>query len=194
MPRLILDLPDLPPKAMSEEELVRHYLDAIKPSLQEKVRQWMDQSRSRQQVSGPNPFELTFEEFSQRKKAEQQAVHDEALLSHQTWIEGELRQRGAEWILVIGGKVERYSTNLDDLPTKSELERIGKTTGLVPFLFVREPLIEEVAPVSGAPSPWSPISATDSYPTIRMLVGHAGTDDQTLPVRMPGVFLSTAKR
>lgn len=180
MPRLILDLPDLPPEAIGEEELVRRYLDAIEPTLREKVHQWMHQPRVRRQVSSQYLFELTFEEFSQLEEAEQRAVRDEALLSYRAWFESELRQHGAEWILMVGGRVERHSSSLNDLPAKSDLEYIGKTTGLVPFLFVREPLIEEVTPASGAPSAWSQISATDFYPTIQMRVGHADIDDQTL--------------
>ena len=63
----------------------------------------------------------------------------------------------------MGGKIERASSTLDDLPTKAEVYKIGRAKGFAPYVFVRDALIEEIAS-----SPWTQVTEKDYYPTIQV--------------------------
>lgn len=49
----------------------------------------------------------------------------------------------------------------------------GKKSGLIPFVFIRTPLIEE--------SRWSVLKGLDYYPTLSIAVGKFGTSMEDLP-------------
>jgi len=63
--------------------------------------------------------------------------------SHKEWIDAELEERGAEWVLLCGGEVVEYSATLRNYPSREKLMALGEERGVVPFVFVKTPLIEE---------------------------------------------------
>jgi hypothetical protein len=120
---------------------------------------------------------MSFEEFSQLTEEEHWQILKKVFEEKKAWIEEQLKAHQAEWILVIGGKVERASSTLDDLPTKAEVYEIGKAKGFAPYLFVRDSLIEEITS-----SPWTQITEKDYYPTIQVYVGRQEWDNEKLDV------------
>jgi hypothetical protein len=45
--------------------------------------------------------------------------------------------RKSEWILVVGGRVVRSSSNLEKLPSKKEIYQVAKKQGFAPLLFIK---------------------------------------------------------
>jgi hypothetical protein len=48
------------------------------------------------------------------------------------WIESELARRKAEWMIVMNGQVVKISRTLNNIPTQSQLDRLGKKRDLFP--------------------------------------------------------------
>jgi hypothetical protein len=120
-----------------------------------------------------NLFELPFDDYLAMSREERDAI---ALRAYQTlgpWIDAELNRLGAEWMLVCDGEVIESSPTLKDYPSREKLMQIGQQRGLVPFVFVKAPLIEE--------SGWSTLAGDDFYPTIRLTVAASGANTQQLP-------------
>jgi hypothetical protein len=90
-------------------------------------------------------FALPFNDYLALSDQEQEAVQRQAYQTHQAWIDAELERQGAEWLLVSGGEVLEASPTLQDYPSREKLLDIGRQRGRVPFVFVREPLVEESA-------------------------------------------------
>jgi hypothetical protein len=105
-------------------------------------------------------FELPFDEYLAMSDEERDAVALRAYQILDAWINAELKKRKAEWILVCGGQVIESSSTLRDYPSDEKLMQVGRQRGLVPFVFVKGPLIEE--------SSWSAIEENDFYPTINL--------------------------
>ncbi|MDZ7364089.1 MAG: hypothetical protein ONB46_25750 [candidate division KSB1 bacterium] len=61
---------------------------------------------------------LTFKEFVKLSEDEQSTWRPRILDLEKDWLDAELAKRNAEWILVIGGKVVRWSSSLEKLPKK----------------------------------------------------------------------------
>ncbi len=107
-------------------------------------------------------FELPFDHYLAMSREERDAIALRAYQTLGTWIDAELKRLGAEWMLVCGGEVIESSPTLQNYPSREKLMQAGRQRGLVPFVFVREPLIEE--------SGWSALAGDDFYPTIRLTV------------------------
>jgi len=61
---------------------------------------------------------------------------------HDSWILGTLRQKGWCWMLVCGDAIVQASSNVDDVPTRVDLERISAERQAVPLFFFRPPGVE----------------------------------------------------
>lgn len=118
-------------------------------------------------------FELTFDDYLAMSDEERDDIAFRAYQTLGEWIDAELKKRKAEWILVCGGEVIESSPTLEDYPSREKLMEIGRRRGLVPFVFVKAPLIEE--------SGWSALAGDDFYPTIRLTVASTGTSMARLP-------------
>jgi hypothetical protein len=125
-------------------------------------------------------FALSFDNYLALSERDREAVHLRAYEEHQQWIDTELERRCAEWMLVCGGEVIEASPTLDDYPPPEKLMRIGAERGCVPFVFVREPLVEESA--------WSSLPGEDWYPTLYLTLAALGT--ATCDVPATGVSLA----
>jgi hypothetical protein len=171
MSSVTIDLPEPPQNAPPIEYWIDDYFERLTPilktALQDTYRQWLEQSIAK--PAGKNPFAMPFDEFEKLSHAEQSEIRRQAFSRNRGWINEQLRQYRAEWIVVIGGKVVKSSSTLDDEPAKSEMKKMGQKQGLAPFLFAREPMIEEGAATITA-FPWAGIGATDFYPTIGIAV------------------------
>lgn len=119
-------------------------------------------------------FTLPFDDYLSLSDEEREAVQLRAYQTHQAWIDEELERRGAEWLLVCGGEVLEASPTPQDYPSREKLIGIGKQRERVPFVFVREPLVEESA--------WSGLAGDDFYPTMRLTVAAQGTGTENLSV------------
>ena len=128
----------------------------------------------RQQTAKPLPkaaadlFELPFDEYLALSDEARDAIAFRAYRTLESWIDAELEQRKAEWILVCGGQVIEASATLRDYPSDEKLMQLGEQRGLVPFVFVKAPLIEEAA--------WSVTGTNDFYPTLKLTMAAPGTD------------------
>jgi hypothetical protein len=60
-----------------------------------------------------------------------------ALQKHGTWINREIRNRRAAWILCVGADVVESDDTLDTYPTEAHLQQIGQERDLVPWVFTR---------------------------------------------------------
>jgi hypothetical protein len=168
MSSITIDLPDPPHNAPPLEKRVEDYFERITPllktALQEAFRQWLDGKPA--DHARKKPFAMPFEEFEKLSEAEKSETRWQAFSRNQQWINEQLRKYRAEWIVVLGGKVEKFSPTLNDLRTKTEIKKMGREKGLAPFLFIREPLIEEIKIESATQAPWAALD-DDSYPAIR---------------------------
>ena len=119
---------------------------------------------ARKRSNGTDPpadvFALPFADYLALPDEEREAVQLRAYQSHQAWIDAELERQKAEWLLVCGGEVVEASPTLRDYPSREKLMSLGQRMGCVPFVFVREPLVEESA--------WSVLAGNDVYPTLRI--------------------------
>jgi hypothetical protein len=89
-------------------------------------------------------FKLSFDDYLAMSDDERDAIALRAYQTLDAWIEAELKKRKAEWILVCGGQVIESSPTLRNYPPGEKIMQIGRQRGLVPFVFVKTPLIEEV--------------------------------------------------
>lgn len=178
MSQVTIDLPEPPANAPSVENLITDYLErltpALKAALQETFRQWLEQDSSK--LVQKNPFEMSFDEFEKLTQSEQSELRWQAFSLNKPWIDDQLRKYQAEWILVMRGKVQRFSSTLDDVPTKSEIKKIGRVENYMPFLFIREPLIEEGASVLGTQCQWAELADGDFYPSIGIAISPENDD------------------
>lgn len=62
-----------------------------------------------------------------------------ALQKHGNWINREIRNKRAAWILCVGQEVLESGETLDTYPTEGHLRQLGTSRGLVPWVFTRPP-------------------------------------------------------
>jgi len=88
-------------------------------------------------------FKISFEDYLALSDEERDAIHTSAYSEYRNWIDTALEQRGAEWLLVVGGYIIEAGETLDEYPSRERLYQIGYDSGLIPFVFVANPIIEE---------------------------------------------------
>jgi len=107
-------------------------------------------------------FSITFEEYLAMSDEERDAIQDEAYEKYTKWIDEELGQRHARWMLVCGGTVIESSPTLQNYPRDEKLREVGEQYGLIPFVFAAQPLIEELT--------WAVLPDNDFYPRLSIIV------------------------
>jgi hypothetical protein len=111
-------------------------------------------------------FAIPFENYINLPDDERAAIAFRAYKVLDRWIAQELKARRARWMLVCGGEILESSPELIEYPAREKLMALGKKSGLIPFVFIYKPLIEE--------SSWSAIDDSDYYPTLSIIVGRFG--------------------
>jgi len=107
-------------------------------------------------------FAIPFSEYLAMPLEERHAIQISAYEKYSEWIAQELERFQARWILVCGGKVTESSPTLRNYPRREKVRSVGEQYGLMPFVFVRGPMIEE--------SIWTVLPYNDSYPTLPIIV------------------------
>jgi len=125
-------------------------------------------------------FKISFDEYLALSDDERDSIHTSAYAKYQNWIDTELERRGAEWILVVGGDVIETGETLDEYPSREKLYKSGHHFGVIPFVFVANPIIEE--------SFWTALPKNDFYPTVSMTVSSAHPQAQQNSVTMQADF------
>lgn len=122
------------------EELLDALVERAKPYVRESLAQWLEQilDQTASQASLTHPFRMTFKEFVKLSEDEQRAWRHQALDLEEDRLAEQLAHKNAEWLLVVGGKVVKSSSNLEKLPTKKEIYRIAKARGFAPLLFIKD--------------------------------------------------------
>jgi hypothetical protein len=106
---------------------------------------------------------LSLEEYKMLSGNERSYFHALAREENKSWIESQLQEHKAGWMVVIDGRVIAHGKSLDDYPDEAEIRRICKKTGEFPFVFVSDRLlaIEESATI------WhQTVHPDDYYPTL----------------------------
>lgn len=95
-------------------------------------------------------------------------------LQDRNWdaIQGTLERNGWEWMIWLDSRIVRTSHSLENYPTIEDIMTLGNEMGNPPLVFVRNPVIEEVA--------WTSLSHDDWYPTLPIHVGEPSWDDTQL--------------
>jgi len=88
-------------------------------------------------------FAISFAEYLAMSKEERDELQISAYRKYAKWIEQELGRHDARWILVCGGKVVESGPTLRNYPRAQKVRMVGEQYGLMPFVFVRGPVIEE---------------------------------------------------
>lgn len=83
------------------------------------------------------PFSSDYTTYSVLPEEEKLDLRSQALLKHRDWINEQLDERNADWILVIGGEVIDSGETLETYPGEGRLKKLGKANDLVPWVFTR---------------------------------------------------------
>lgn len=140
-------------------------VEQLSPDELDLLRERIEQSRRRtpsRLQDYPNEaaklFAIPFDTYLAMSEDERAEIAFKAYKTLDRWIDQELAARHAQWMLVCGGEILESSPKLIEYPSREKLIAIGKERGLIPFVFIRTPLIEE--------SSWSMLPHTDYYPTL----------------------------
>ncbi|MHC1733838.1 MAG: response regulator [Bacteroidales bacterium] len=107
-------------------------------------------------------FDIPFSDFIKLTPEEIASINSRIYANNEEWVSQKMNDLSAIWLIVCGGEILGYSSNLNDAPSDEEIYEIGATTKQVPFLFFRAPLIEE--------SSWNNTPTGDFYPTLNIQV------------------------
>ena len=146
-------------------------VDDLSPEELERVEKRVASAREKKNGSAPalaapsvmrDLFAISFNEYLAMPLEKRHAIQILAYEKYSKWIEQELERHQARWILVCGGKVIESSPTLRDYPRREKVRLVGEQYGLMPFVFVKGPMIEE--------SIWAILPHNDSYPTLPITV------------------------
>ena len=118
-------------------------------------------------------FTLSFKKYLALSAEGREQFQLSVYRSHKEWIDAALQRHQAEWILVCGGEVVESSGTLRNYPSREKLTALGEKRGIVPFVFVKAPLIEEE-------SAWSALPHTDFYPTLSIIISPSECEAEKL--------------
>lgn len=106
---------------------------------------------------------LSLEEYKRLSDSERSYFHALAREENTSWIESQLQEYEAGWLVVVNGRVIAHGKSLDDYPDETEIRRICEKTGEFPFVFVNDLLLA----VEEATTTWhQTVHHDDYYPTI----------------------------
>ena len=106
---------------------------------------------------------LSMDEYRELSEGERSYYHALAREENNGWIENQLREYDAGWLVVVDGRVISYGKNLNDYPDGAELKRICEKTRVFPFVFVNDLLL---AVEEGTPVWHQTVHPDDHYPTL----------------------------
>lgn len=142
MPEVVIQLPDVDIDSFDEDTLLDRFVDYAKPVLRKAIQQQLKLKQT-DATTNQIPFAVSFDDFVKLSIDEQRKLRHQASREDRDWIEQQLVARNSEWILVLGGIVEQYSTSLDELPPKQGIYQFAEQKGFAPFVFVKDALVEE---------------------------------------------------
>lgn len=106
---------------------------------------------------------LSMEEYKKLSDSERSYFHALAREENKSWIESQLREHKAGWLVVVDGRVIAHGKSLDDYPDEAEIRRICEKMGEFPFVFVNDPLL---AVEEGTTTWHQTVHPDDYYPTV----------------------------
>lgn len=147
----------------SKAELVELLMQHLQPHLQAQVESWLNRQflEIAAHQSNFNPFAIRYSDYTEFSENEERELRDKIYMENYEWIESELARRKAEWMIVVNGQILKSSSTLDNIPTQPQLDRLGKKRGFMPFLFVRNVLIEESMITNHNATSWSKVALND---------------------------------
>lgn len=154
-------------------------LDKAKPFLKSSLKKWMDEQHSQTEKKVNNLFKLTFDEFMKLSSEDQKNWRHRILISKRDWLNKQLIRNNAEWLLILGGRIERISPTLDNFPSKNDVYQLAKDKNFAPFIYVKDPQIEESTNLKNK-SNWSLLNNRDFYPSIKIYIGLEDTSIEEL--------------
>jgi len=163
------------------DEVLEQILDDARPYLKKSLQDWIIEQSTYYQKKyiKDDLFKLSFNEFIDLSAPEQRNWRHQILKKKKDWLLNKLSTEKAEWLLILGGKIEIASPSLNELPTREKIYELARSKGFAPFIFMRDPLIEEsgnkINPVS-----WSALGNNDFYPTINIFIGASNLNDKDL--------------
>jgi hypothetical protein len=84
-----------------------------------------------------DPFVVDYSSYRAMSEDEQVELGRRAHALREDWIERQLDERRARWIVVAGEQVLAHGNDVESAPDDSSLERMGEGSGRAPFLFTR---------------------------------------------------------
>jgi hypothetical protein len=129
-------------------------------------------------VLAKDPFSLSYEQFVNLELNEAEdlikTVYDSCRsLIEKTWKEG---YRHA---VICGGKIVHKTADVKDLPEEL-VKKLGKKYDKACFVFSAPDIVEDSA--------WTPISTSDSYPTLRVYIGEEDSDEKEIVEKTPPIM------
>ncbi len=146
-------------------------LDDLSPEELDRVEKRLASARDKKNGNAPvspspqaprDIFSISFADYLAMSKEERDDLQISAYRKYAKWIEQELGRHDARWILVCGGKVVESGPTLRSYPRAQRVRMVGEQYGLMPYVFVRGPVIEE--------SNWSSLPHDDSYPNLSIFI------------------------
>ena len=122
------------PTASSQEAIPTVPASALTPN-----EQLANAKISRSEAATPEPFAMDYERFQTLSPADKLALQELAWRKHGTWIRQQLDAQSAQWILCAGENVVASGTTLDTFPDDTKRAQVARSSGLVPWVFVRPP-------------------------------------------------------
>jgi len=117
-------------------------LDKAKPFLKRSLKKWI-REQAQIEIKDNNLFKLSFDEFKKFSLKDQRDWRHRILINKREWLNKQLKIKNAEWLLILGGKIEQSSPTLDNFPSKNDVYQLAKDQNLAPFIYVKDPQIEE---------------------------------------------------
>ncbi|HEX8465563.1 MAG TPA: phosphoribosylformylglycinamidine synthase subunit PurS [Abditibacterium sp.] len=84
-----------------------------------------------------DPFTVDFRSYQGMPTEAKLALRSLSLRKHGAWIEQQLAENRASWILCVGRNVVESGASLDSYPTDQHLLKLGVHHDLVPWIFTR---------------------------------------------------------
>lgn len=131
-----------------DEEVPDSATPTTPTSLRSRIRPTSYASAGSTQASDPKtpgglpinePFALDFISYNSLPTEEKLGLRSLAWQKHGAWIMSQLNEKGANWVLCVGGEVMESGESLDTYPSEERLAQLGDANDLVPWVFTRPP-------------------------------------------------------
>ncbi|MBI3920807.1 MAG: phosphoribosylformylglycinamidine synthase subunit PurS [Armatimonadetes bacterium] len=149
-------------KLLANPIIEDYQMKAITGNPQPEVREPRAAYAATPRVEDWQGFHLSVDDYEKLSVEERGQLHGEFQRLHGDWIQQQMQERGAKWILVAEGEVVDCGFSWKDCPNSLELEERDIRAGKLHWLFEKLFLIEE--------SPWTRLGERDAYPSLRLAV------------------------